>query len=215
MPWLRTSDDCLDSHEADLAGEDAMNLWWRGRVYSAKSLTNGNVCRNALHKLTGKPNPEELAATLVKFGFWVVTEEGWLDPGYLEDNPPAGVVLAKRKAAKDRKDRWLAKKNGGEGPAEPRVPERVPSGVPERVENAPPVPVPVPLKGRNNDDDLRVREKRRFPTETAELRTGASGKPVKGSISSAPPQGKRLVGEQSDAGAELATGPPVAREAPS
>lgn len=57
--------------------------------------------------------------------------------------------------------------------------------------------------------DLRAREKRRFPTETGALRTGVPGKPVKGSRSSAPPQGKRLVGEKLDTDCEAATGPPA------
>lgn len=202
MPWLRTSDDCMDSLEAHLAGEDAMNLWWRARLFCARALTDGNVPRNALRTLTGKEKPEALAALLVKHGFWEVTEDGWLDPGYLDDNPPAERVIDQRKGAKERKNRWLARKRAEEEEAAQRVPEhraeRVPSRVAERVGNGCPVPVPQKLK---NDDDEKssahARKSTGFPT-------GGGGKPVKGARSAAAAKGHRFVEEQPDADGEAA-----------
>lgn len=99
MSWFKV-DDKFHSHPkvcgVSLA---AIGLWSKAGSWCGDHLTNGAVPRGAVVALGGTP---ELAAELVDAGLWRETPKGWQFHEWLDHQPPAEDIKAKREAAKER-----------------------------------------------------------------------------------------------------------------
>lgn len=108
MPWFRLEDSFHSHPKVVEAGNAATGLWVRCGTYSASYLTDGYV-------------PGDLARTVGRAGeidkllaarLWIVKEDGFVMPDYLDYNPSREQVLAERAAARDRQSRHRSKQNG-------------------------------------------------------------------------------------------------------
>lgn len=84
------------------AGNACFGLYVRCGAWSARNLTDGFVPAEIA---AGYGSPEQ-ARKLVDVGLWEIAEGGYLAPHYLDRNPPAEKVQARRGADAERKARW-------------------------------------------------------------------------------------------------------------
>jgi len=95
-------DDAWDNGpEVIQAGTAAFGLYCRCGAWVARNLTDGFV-PSALAASYGTP---EWAKKLVDAGLWEITEGGYRMPHYLDRNPSAEKVRARRQADAERKAR--------------------------------------------------------------------------------------------------------------
>jgi hypothetical protein len=84
------------------AGNACFGLYVRCGIWSARNLTDGFVPGEIA---AGYGSPEQ-TRKLVDVGLWETVEGGYRMPDYLERNPSAEKVRARRDADSDRKARW-------------------------------------------------------------------------------------------------------------
>jgi hypothetical protein len=134
MSWAKVDDSLwrhpkIDALEGNLA---ALGLWTLTLSWVADTLTDGFIPQQRVTKLTGA-DVNLLAADLVAAGLWEVAPGGWRIHDYLDYNPDADTVRARREAGRVRLAEW--RRNG------------VTNGVSNSVRTHTPVPVPVPDPG--------------------------------------------------------------------
>ncbi|MBP6833050.1 MAG: hypothetical protein KA978_19840, partial [Deltaproteobacteria bacterium] len=96
MNWAKIDDGFYDHPKVLVAGEEAANLYLRGLVWCCKHLTDGAIPREALRTLTGRRDAAALAVKLVASGLWEAREGGWAVHDFLDHNPTAAEVKARR-----------------------------------------------------------------------------------------------------------------------
>lgn len=96
MNWAKIDDGLFDHPKVLIAGEEAANLYVRGLVWCCKHLTDGLIPREALRTLTTRRDAAALAVKLVSAGLWEPREGGWAVHDFLDHNPTAAEVKARR-----------------------------------------------------------------------------------------------------------------------
>ena len=122
MPWVRFCDNASDHPKLVALSDGAFRLWFEGNSYCQKHLTDGNIPAPALRGFRSY-SPGRLRALLAvlvpgKGPLWHQAQDGSVTVhDYLDWNESRAKVLAERKKAKDRYDRWRNRGNavgGGE-----------------------------------------------------------------------------------------------------
>lgn len=103
MTWFKV-DDSLHSHKKAMrAGVEAMGLWVLAGSWAADQLTDGWIPSYVAQRIA--PNIDELAAKLVRAGFWVEGEhdgdEGWWFHEWRDRQPTREEVLERRQKRAD------------------------------------------------------------------------------------------------------------------
>ena len=110
MTWVRIDDNFADHPKLLRAGPVAGWLHVSGLCYAARHRTNGQIPRQAIHKLAvfngvamtsegqllSEPmriDVTELARILVRAGLWEETEDGWTIHDFADYNPTDGVSV--------------------------------------------------------------------------------------------------------------------------
>ena len=154
MPWARLDDNFPDHVKVIEAGPLACWLHVCGICYSARQLTDGYIPRAYVFRLASVENPLELVQRLVDVGLWHEVENGYQIHDYLEYNPSAAQVKAKREANAKRQASWRERHRKSNGQYGRDVPES--NGVTNAVTNAqhntaPSHPIPTTTKNKGAD----------------------------------------------------------------
>jgi hypothetical protein len=75
-------------------------------VWSKAHLTDGFIPAGAINRLTDEPDASKAARELVAVGLWNMTAEGWTIVGFTDTQMSAQRVRDKRRAARERYDRY-------------------------------------------------------------------------------------------------------------
>lgn len=112
MSWVRLDDGFFRNRKAREAGKDGRALYLAGCCYSAAALTDGHIAKRDLAVLCAEAEVKPaVARRLVEVGMWIELDDGWLINDFTEFNPTAESVKEKRRLAKERQDRWKAKRD--------------------------------------------------------------------------------------------------------
>ncbi len=143
MSWVRIDDAAPDHPKLVGLDDDAFALWVRGLCYCARHSTDGKIPLAAVPRMTAAKKWAAVAAKLQAAGLWESTPEGYVVHDFLDYNPSASQVAAKREA------RAAAGKLGGSKSGESRrsKSEAIASGVASPMSN----PVPSPPDPRDPD----------------------------------------------------------------
>jgi hypothetical protein len=138
MGWVKLSDDFYDNPKLARAGAAAL-LWVTGIAWSNRNLTDGFIPDVQVTRLGGT---EEQAERLVALNLWEweAERDGYRIHDYLEYQPTAERVRAKRAAENER---WQRRSGSSSAPTPPR------SGRGVDVDSAPPPLVPNPNPNPN------------------------------------------------------------------
>lgn len=162
MSWVKICDGAPEHPKwMELAEEPALwaacwGLWISCATYCARQLTDGRVPRAFVLRATPLPGKTATAAAeaLVRVGLWTRDDAGYVFHDWLEHNPPAEKVRAKRAAAAERMSRGR-KRSGDDGNdedvranfsrTESEQDAKFACEEPQPVRDAFATPVPVPL----------------------------------------------------------------------
>lgn len=116
MSWFK-ADDRLHAHPKLIkAGFEAMGLWIAVGTYCANYLTDGRVTRDEVNRITGSNRATtRMTSALVRAGFFLELDGGWLMKDYLDYNPSREQVLVIREKKVE------AGKVGGQASAQARA----------------------------------------------------------------------------------------------
>lgn len=106
MSWIRIDDGMTDHPKIEALSDPAFRVWHRAVAYCSKNSTDGHIPTAAMRKLGARPKLiGELTTVLPPYEHPLieVTPTGFLMHDYLEYQPSRADVLAKRKAATERK----------------------------------------------------------------------------------------------------------------
>lgn len=103
MSWAKL-DDCFADHPK-FAGLSlaAVGLWACGLAYCSRHLTDGEISKKMLHRISPEAAPAASAAELVAAGIWHDVGDRYEVHDYLKYNPSRAKVLAQREADAERK----------------------------------------------------------------------------------------------------------------
>lgn len=100
-------DDCFyDSPTFAGVDDDLIGVWAKGLAYCNRHLTNGFLTRSVTRSLCTTCDPDTVLERMVTAGLWREKGDRVEHIGYLDHNPSKREVLRRRKAVKDRKDKW-------------------------------------------------------------------------------------------------------------
>lgn len=141
MPWVRLDDGL--HHNVKLAGltSNAFRLWVHSLTFSAEKLTDGHISPAELPLVWPHASSRTLNKAvdeLVHSGCWDSNGNGWVVPDFLEFNPSADEVRARREV------RARAGQRGGLATAVANAKQTLDQPPSKRIAKSYPVPVPVP-----------------------------------------------------------------------
>lgn len=144
MSWFRVSDKAAFHAKVIAAGNEAFGAWTRAGSWSSDHLTDGFIPFDAAHAIGGPKLWKKLIEAKAghEHGLAEPAEGGYQIHDYLDCNPPATEVRAKRAAwaARQQKSRTSRGDTGGDNPTTSRGDSREES----RPRHARPIPVPSP-----------------------------------------------------------------------
>ncbi len=155
MPWVRIHDGAL-SHPKLFAlfnWKDPLHVWLWGLSQAQAHLTDGVIARDSVPKVGLRA-----VAVLVSRFLWEPTAAGWQIHDYHDWNDARETVIAKRKKAKARLDKWR-ENHDGNGVSSPlptpleTLPHVTPLHSTKEQEQTPPTRAPVkapPTRGQQN-----------------------------------------------------------------
>lgn len=121
MAYVQLDDQIAQHPKVLAAGAEAAWLWACAIAYCNRQLTDGAVPVAALSTLGVFRTPvRKLAATLVTVGLFEVDGDDFRVHDYLQHNPDKATVLARMKAAADRKAAYRARKGHPDTPSPDR-----------------------------------------------------------------------------------------------
>lgn len=88
---------------------EAACLWVASTCYSARYLTDGRIPKDEIDEVGPFRKPEKLAALLVEERMFEDDGDAWVVHDYLDHNPNAASVIAKREADRERQERQRKK----------------------------------------------------------------------------------------------------------
>lgn len=119
MPWARIHDRANTDAKLLALSDGAHRMWVGGLVFCQANLTNGFIPAHAIETFGVRARnkaalvKELTTGILGKAPLWQVAEGGWHVNDFLDWNDDREKVLRKRKAGKDRIDKFRAKLNAG------------------------------------------------------------------------------------------------------
>ena len=137
MSWLKIDDQFPDHPKVVEAGPLASWLHVCGMAYCARYLTDGFIPGGQIRKLADVDNASDLAAKLVQAGLWETVDGGFVVHDYLDYNPSAEEVKAKRRAGAKRQEEWRNKQRAENG-------HYVSNAVTDTLQTLPVTPIPSP-----------------------------------------------------------------------
>lgn len=189
MTWFKV-DDAFFDHPKVMALEEgdhfaeAVALWSLAGAWCARHLTDGNVPRNALRRVTPF-DAAPAAAELVRVGLWEEVTDGWRYKDWDEYQPLRKEVRERRENTRERVRRHRSKKRGGNGVTggyekrcpDPARPDPVINPHPPSSGQRPKDPLADHMAGRspgNRDDVRQVYEAWKLAVDrpNAKLRSG-------------------------------------------
>lgn len=108
MAWFRVEDSFHFHPKVRAAGNAAIGLWLRCATYAAHYGTDGAVPADVA---LGYGKRREIDALVIS-GLWLPNGDGWVMHDYLDYNPTAEQVRAKRAAARARMARQRRNDDG-------------------------------------------------------------------------------------------------------
>lgn len=164
MPWVKLDDAFFRHPRIVAAGRDARDLFLAGLCYASSQLTDGFVPAAAVRLLLAEAEIEapaaDVVARLMQAGLWTETETGYQIRDYLDYNPSAEQVKARRAATADRVANWRAARRVSHAeytPVSNAVSNAVTNTVGNRPSNAAPDPVPDPVPDPEESPAPRAR----------------------------------------------------------
>mgnify|MGYP001005845871 CR=1 FL=1 len=153
MPWVKLDDQFPNHPKVLAAGGDAAWLYVAGLCYCQSLLTDGYIPAGMVPRLTDRKVPMVLAEKLVTVRLWEKAEGGYRIHDYHDLNDTSDKVKAKRKATKERVERWREKRgsNGVTEPISNGVTSAIGNGVSNAAPHPHPHPHPIPAEGGNAD----------------------------------------------------------------
>jgi hypothetical protein len=147
MSWARLDDQMAFHAKIIKAGNEAVGAWVRMITYSCAHLTDGKVTKEVALSIA----PQRVVTKAVTAGLLDLDGDGYIVHDFLDWNPPAEVVLEKRRADAERKAKGrMNQRRGDSGRYLPEVPDDVQPDVQSDSEAtpsaSPPVPSPSPEK---------------------------------------------------------------------
>jgi hypothetical protein len=150
MVWVRLDDGFADHPKVVRVGDAGLAMFVRGLCYCNRHLTDGEIPFEAAKHM----GHHRTAKALVDAGLWIVKGTCFVAHDFDKFNPTRESVLQERKAAQDRKNRWVERQK-----------ERRRNGVPNGGKNGdgtvppPPYPPPTPAllrsaRGKGGRDAL-------------------------------------------------------------
>lgn len=125
MPWVKLDDHFPSHPKIARAGGDAAWLHVCALCYCGAHLTDGEIPREQLPRLSDRKQPFRLAKRLVECSLWTETATGFLINDFLEFNPSREQVLAERLKARERSAKVRAnfgRTSAAPSPSRPEVP---------------------------------------------------------------------------------------------
>lgn len=110
--WVKVADTMPDHPKMIAAGDSAAWLYVCGLCYCSRHLTDGEIPRSALNRLTGLPRPAAHAAKLLEVGLWEETETGWRVHDYGEHQRTKQQAEHLAEANRERQRRHRDKRPG-------------------------------------------------------------------------------------------------------
>lgn len=113
--WVKLDDAFFEHHKVVAVSPLARLLFLASLAHSAKHLTDGVVARGYLPGIrTNAGAAKRHIGELVAVGLWEDHPDGYFIHDWLDYNPPAERVLAKRAAAKERMSALRSREQGDE-----------------------------------------------------------------------------------------------------
>jgi hypothetical protein len=161
MPWVRFDDQFPWHLKVSRLSDAAFRLHTSAVCWSSRHLTDGQIPHDGLRDVAPRVRqPMKAADELVSVGLWRTEEAGWIIHDYLDYQPSAAEVRAKRKAATERKRQsriTSQQESQRDGPCDSHEPSHEPSHAeshapsPRAYAHA---PAPVPSLSPSSSTDL-------------------------------------------------------------
>lgn len=105
--WVKLIDTFADHPKVIAAGDDAAWLYVCGLLYCSRHLTDGEIPKRALDRLTGftPPKRRRLAKRLEDVRLWIASDDGWLVHDYASVQRTKAQVEGKRETDRKRQAR--------------------------------------------------------------------------------------------------------------
>lgn len=103
MSWVKHDDNTAHHPKVTSVPLAARWVWFASTCYASRHLTDGFIPRNALKLVTPEATPA-IAAVLVHAGLWDAVDDGWHVHDFLDFQPSAATIKAKRDADRRRKE---------------------------------------------------------------------------------------------------------------
>jgi hypothetical protein len=100
------------------AGDRAELVFYRALCLAKRLSSDGFIAAAQLTRQLGGVTDD--AGRLVAVGLWAEVDGGWQIVSFLKRNPSAAALAERREAQKSRKDKWRARRDGPDDPADDR-----------------------------------------------------------------------------------------------
>lgn len=150
MSWAKLDDQFPDHPKIEAAGPEAAWLYVCGICYCARYLTDGEIPKTRVPRLSALKSAEKHAKKLVAVGLWIDAGTSYLVHDYLDYNPPRDEVEFRREQVSRKRSeagrrgaaaRWGDGKNGKR---DGKPDGSLPHPLPETVDGKPMAPSPSP-----------------------------------------------------------------------
>jgi hypothetical protein len=141
MAWVKLDDAFFRNPKVLAAGRDARDLYLAGLCFAGAQLTDGLIRTSAIRMLAAEAdidNGQAAALRLIDVGLWISTDDGYQIKDYLDYNPTAEQVKARRAQTAERVEKWRFEHRNAVGNA-------VTNAVGNEHVTTAPVPLPHPL----------------------------------------------------------------------
>lgn len=164
MTYALLDDGFYDHPNFADAPDDLVGIWAKGLAYCNRHLTDGRIpksvaagfvrgTRSGTRSGTVPHERDTVIQDMIAQNFWLDRGDFIEHVGYLDHNPSRRSVLGKKKAAKERKQKWKDAKDGTRsGHVPPISSVRVPGTPPNPIQSDP-IDPPYPPRGETGGED--------------------------------------------------------------
>lgn len=105
MAWVKLEDTFAEDPRWDGPGADGLALHVAALCYANRNLTDGRIGANRVKVLFPVVDLDSTVVALVKAGWWELDPDGIRIADYLDNQPSADTVRAKREESAERQER--------------------------------------------------------------------------------------------------------------